>query len=521
MPTLHQFKEFREVKIKSALISVYNKNGFEPLIKALHQQQVTLFATGGTFDFIQSLNIPVTAVEKVTDYPSILGGRVKTLHPKIFGGILNRRNDANDVMEVEKYNLPCIDLVVVDLYPFEATVASGADESNIIEKIDIGGVSLIRAAAKNFNDVAIIAAANDVTEFLHKYNQGNGEIDLTFRKKLAEKAFANTSHYDSAIFNYFNSKNEASEPCLNLHFNNPVTLRYGENPHQRGFYFGNLKDTFEQLGGKELSYNNMLDCDSAINLIAEFSNEKGVTAAIIKHNNACGIATRENATDAWQAALAGDPVSAFGGIIVLNQHIDESLAKEINAIFFEVIIAPSFAKEAVKVFSEKKNRIILQLKNQLVAKQSIKSALGGYLMQETDSETLNTDGWNNITLRKPTTSETEDMLFAVRVIRNLKSNAITLVKDKQLIGSGAGQTSRVDALKQAIAKAVNFGFNLKNSVMASDAFFPFPDCVEIAKSAGIEAVVQPGGSIKDKDSIEYCNKNNMTMVLTGKRHFKH
>ncbi|HQO86959.1 MAG TPA: bifunctional phosphoribosylaminoimidazolecarboxamide formyltransferase/IMP cyclohydrolase PurH, partial [Bacteroidia bacterium] len=320
------------MKIKSALISVYNKNGFEPLIKTLHQQQVTLFATGGTFDFIQSLNIPVTAVEDVTDYPSIFGGRVKTLHPKIFGGILNRRNDAHDVMEVEKYNIPCIDLVVVDLYPFEATVASGAEASDIIEKIDIGGVSLIRAAAKNFNDVAIIASANDVTEFLQTYNQGNSEVDLSFRKKLAQKAFAITSHYDSAIFNYFYSKNEPSEPVLNLQFNNAVTLRYGENPHQRGFYFGNLKETFEQLGGKELSYNNMLDCDAAINLIAEFSNEKGVTAAIIKHNNACGIATREKATDAWQAALAGDPVSAFGGIIVFNQHIDESLAKEINAI---------------------------------------------------------------------------------------------------------------------------------------------------------------------------------------------
>jgi phosphoribosylaminoimidazolecarboxamide formyltransferase/IMP cyclohydrolase len=509
------------VKIKSALVSVYHKKGFEPLIRTLHQHGVLLYATGGSLDFIQSMGIPVTAVEDVTHFPSILGGRVKTLHPKIFGGILNRRNNQTDVLEVEKHAIPAIDLVVVDLYPFEETVASGAAHHDIIEKIDIGGVSLIRAAAKNFEDVVIITSVDDATYFLENYQLLQGESDLNTRLKLAHQAFSLTSRYDAAIMNYFNGKIPTSKPILHINEHQVMPLRYGENPHQRGYYYGHLEKFFTQLSGKELSYNNLLDCEAAVNLIAEFTSDAGVAAAIIKHNNACGIALRPYAIDAWKAALAADPVSAFGGIIVLNSTVDETTAQEIHAIFFEIIIAPSFTEEAITILTQKKNKIILQLKQLPQERQSIRSALGGYLVQDMDNQPLSKANWNNITERKATTTETDDMLFATKVIRNLKSNAIVLVKQQQLLGSGVGQTSRVDALKQAIAKAHEFGFDLKGAIMASDAFFPFADCVEIAYQAGIEAVVQPGGSIKDKDSIEYCNKNNMTMVLTGKRHFKH
>lgn len=507
------------VTIKSALISVYDKTGLQPVLESLHSLNVTLYATGGTYDFIQKLNIPVIAVEDVTAYPSILGGRVKTLHPKIFGGILNRRDNNQDVLEIEKFEIPAIDLVIVDLYPFEKTVASGASQEDIIEKIDIGGVSLIRAAAKNFKDVVVISSIDHYEYFLE--NLANGEIETEVREVLAANAFAVTSHYDTAIFNYLNGNDNKIFDSLKLSYNNGNQLRYGENPHQDGAFFGNIDEIFEKLNGKELSYNNLLDCDAALNLISEFKLNEGATIAVIKHNNACGIATRSTSLQAWADALAGDPVSAFGGILISNAPIDEATAQAMHSLFFEVLIAPAFDAKALTLLMEKKNRIILKLKKLPDTNKLIRSALNGLLAQDKDKIEVTADMLQQVTDKKPTPAETEDMLFANKLVRNTKSNAIILAKNKQLIGSGAGQTSRVDALNQAIAKAIHFGFNLQGAVMASDAFFPFPDCVEIAHKAGITAVIQPGGSIKDKESIEYCNKNSLSMVLTGKRHFKH
>ncbi len=505
--------------IKSALISVYDKQGLQPVLETLHALNVTLYATGGTFDFIQKLNIPVIAVEDVTAYPSILGGRVKTLHPKIFGGILNRRNNDQDILEIEKFEIPAIDLVIVDLYPFEKTVASGASHEEIIEKIDVGGVSLIRAAAKNFKDVVVISSVDHYDYFIK--NLGQGEIGMAVREVLAANAFAVTSHYDTAIFNYLNGDDNKVFDSLKLSYNHGDQLRYGENPHQDGAFFGNLDEVFEKLNGKELSYNNLLDCDAALNLISEFKANEGATIAVIKHNNVCGIATRSSVLQAWTDALAGDPVSAFGGILVSNVHIDEATAKAMHTLFFEVLIAPSFDSKALVLLTEKKNRIILKLKKLPDTNKLIRSALNGVLAQDKDLVEITADMLQQVTDKKPSQAEIEDMFFANKLVRNTKSNAIILAKNKQLIGSGAGQTSRIDALNQAIAKAKHFGFNLQGAVMASDAFFPFPDCVEIVHKAGITAVIQPGGSIKDKESIEYCNKNSLSMVLTGKRHFKH
>ncbi len=516
-----------DIRIKSALVSVYSKDGLQPVIEGLHKNDVALYATGGTFDFIKKLNIPVTAVEDVTGYPSILGGRVKTLHPKVFGGILSRRENKQDVAEINGFEIPEIDCVIVDLYPFEKTVASGASEAEIIEKIDVGGISLIRAAAKNFNDVLVIASGDDYGFVLDVIADKGAVTTLDERKKMAARAFAVSSHYDTAIFNFFNKDvrfdyYKASEL-------RGKALRYGENPHQRGTFFGDLDAVFEQLHGKELSYNNILDCDAAVSLISEFSFSPfplgragvGPTFAVIKHTNACGVASRPAALQAWQDALAGDPVSAFGGIIICNCNVDVETAESLNKLFFEIIIAPSFEEKALAVLREKKNRIILKLKSSAVNTIESRSALNGVLVQDKNKIEISESEFEYVTSKKPTQAEIADMVFANKLVRHTKSNAIILAKNNQLMGSGAGQTSRVDALEHAIAKAKHFGFDLKGAVMASDAFFPFPDCVEIADKAGITAIIQPGGSIKDKESIEYCNKNALSMVLTGKRHFKH
>lgn len=515
-------------RIKTALVSVFNKENLEPVIRSLHAHNIVLYATGGTFDFITQLSIPVIAVEEITEYPSILGGRVKTLHPKIFGGILFRRQNQQDKSETNQYNIPPIDLVIVDLYPFEKTVAElalrnslGADrveESNVeaIEKIDIGGVSLLRAAAKNFNDVFVIPSAADYVLLVDLLKNKNAVSSLAERKIQAAKTFAITSHYDTKIFNWFNR-----QAGLNYFKESEMvsqTLRYGENPHQHGYYFGNIDDVFEKLNGKELSYNNLLDCNAAVDLISEFSD---TTIAILKHNNACGIASHQNTLDAWKNALAGDPVSAFGGVIISNAEIDSATASEINKLFFEIIIAPSYQKQALEILKEKKNRIILIQKQNKFSEKQFRNILNGVLVQDKDLKTETANDLTVATEKKPTQSEINDMLFANKIVKQSKSNAIVLAKNKQLLASGVGQTSRVDALKHAIEKAKAFGFGLNGAVMASDAFFPFPDCVEIAHHAGITAVIQPGGSIKDKESVEYCNKNLVSMVLTGVRHFKH
>lgn len=505
-------------QIKSALISVYYKDNLEPIIKKLHAQNVTLYSTGGTLSFIQKLNIPVTAVESITNYPEIFGGRVKTLHPAIFGGILNRRDNATDVMEKEKHNIGDIDLVIVDLYPFEETVASGASEQDIIEKIDIGGISLIRAAAKNFNDVLIVSSRNDYAELLSLLESKNGKTDLADRKRFAAKAFATSSHYDTAIFNYFN-RTEAL-PQFKQSIQAGQVLRYGENPHQQGIFYGNLDAMFTKLNGKELSYNNLLDVDAAVALIAEFKNSDP-TFAILKHNNACGVATRPTLMQAWNDALAGDPVSAFGGILITNTQVDPDTAKEINKLFCEVIIAPAYSEEALETLKSKPNRIILTQHEMELHHKSFRTLLNGVIEQDKDNRTETEQDLKTMTTKAPTANEIKDLLFANKLVKHTKSNTIVLAKNGQLLASGTGQTSRVDALRQAIAKAQSFNFDLKGAVMASDAFFPFPDCVEIAHNAGITAVIQPGGSIKDKDSIDYCNANGMSMVFTGTRHFKH
>lgn len=503
-------------KIQSALISVFHKDGLEPIVKKLNDLNVTIYSTGGTEKFIKDLGIDVVPVESVTDYPSILGGRVKTLHPKVFGGILNRQENEGDVAQLEEYNIPQIDLVIVDLYPFEKTVASGAPEQDIIEKIDIGGISLIRAAAKNFKDTCIVSSMEQYDEFLNLISENNGETTISDRKKLAAKAFNISSHYDTVIFNYFNE----DEVAYKASETKSKTLRYGENPHQKGYFFGDLDAMFDKLHGKELSYNNLLDVDAAVNLINEFQGE-APTFAILKHNNACGFAQRDTVYQAYVDALAGDPVSAFGGILITNVTIDKATAEEIHKLFCEVVIAPAFDEDALEVLKGKKNRILLVQKEVSLPEQTVRTALNGVLVQDKDNKTDKIEDLSYPTNTKPSEEQIEDLLFASKICKHTKSNTIVLAKNKQLCASGTGQTSRVDALRQAIEKAKSFNFDLDGAVMASDAFFPFPDCVEIADNAGIKSVIQPGGSIKDELSIEYCNNNNISMVFTGTRHFKH
>jgi phosphoribosylaminoimidazolecarboxamide formyltransferase/IMP cyclohydrolase len=502
--------------IQSALISVFDKTGLEPVVKELHANKVTIYSTGGTEEFIKNLGIPVVPVEEVTSYPSILGGRVKTLHPKVFGGILNRQDNAKDIEEMKAFEIPQLDLVIVDLYPFEKTVASWASEADIIEKIDIGGISLIRAAAKNFNDTVIVPSVAEYSYLLAIITSQNGATTLEQRKYLATKAFHVSSHYDSAIFNYFNNE----ETYYKESIADGQTLRYGENPHQKGFFFGDFDAMFTKLHGKELSYNNLLDVDAAVNLILEFKHDEP-TFAILKHNNACGVATRRTMQQAYLDALAGDPTSAFGGVLIANNTIDVATAKEINQLFCEVVIAPSYDAEAITILQEKKNRIILLQKDVALPQKQVRTCLNGLLIQDKNNITDNKEQLKTVTLTTPTDQEIEDLLFASKICKNTKSNTIVLAKNGQLIASGTGQTSRVDALRQAIEKANSFQFDLQGAVMASDAFFPFPDCVEIAHKTGITAVIQPGGSIKDELSITYCNENKVAMVFTGTRHFKH
>jgi phosphoribosylaminoimidazolecarboxamide formyltransferase/IMP cyclohydrolase len=505
-------------RIQSALISVFSKDGLEPIVKKLNELGVEIYSTGGTQSFIESFNIPVNAVEDLTSYPSILGGRVKTLHPKVFGGILARRELQQDLDQISEFQIPEIDLVIVDLYPFEKTVASTTDEQAIIEKIDIGGISLIRAAAKNFKDVVIIPSVEQYEAFLAELNANEGVTTNETRKRFALEAFKVSSQYDSAIASYFNG--DFNQEFLRLTSNHSHTLRYGENPHQKGVFHGNLTELFDKLNGKELSYNNLLDVDAAVCLMEEFKNGDP-TFAILKHNIACGLATRPTVLEAWKDALAGDPVSAFGGVLISNDVIDEPTAAEMNNLFFEVVIAPGYTAEALAILKQKKNRIVLVKRSKDLPNTLYRSALNGILAQGRDAKTETAADLTVVTTNAPSETEIEDLLFANKLVKHTKSNTIVLAKNKQLLASGTGQTSRVDALKQAIAKAKSFEFDLNGAVMASDAFFPFPDCVEIAHNEGIDAVVQPGGSIKDELSIDYCNANNMRMVMTGIRHFKH
>ena len=503
-------------KIKTALVSVYHKDGLEELLGLLNKNGVKFLSTGGTKAFIDSLGYNCEAVEDLTGYPSILGGRVKTLHPKVFGGILNRRDNDGDKVQICQYEIPEIDLVIVDLYPFEDTVASGASQADIIEKIDIGGISLIRAAAKNFNDVVIVASKKQyspLTEIL----KANDDATTTLEQRFffAKEAFAVSSAYDSAIFSYFDAESQSD---LRIALDGSRHLRYGENPHQAGKFFGNFDEMFDQLHGKEISYNNLLDIDAAVNLIGDFDD---TTFAILKHNNACGIASRSSVLEAWKAALAGDPVSAFGGVLISNTEIDEVTAEEMNKIFFEVCIAPSYTEEALSILKQKKNRIILIQKSTKLPEYQVRSCLNGVLRQQKDLKVETTEDLKQVTETAITDEQAADLIFANKVVKHSKSNAIVLAKGKQLYASGIGQTSRVDALRQAIEKARSFDFDLNGAVMASDAFFPFADCVEIAHNAGITAVIQPGGSIRDNDTIEFCNKNGIAMVMTGVRHFKH
>jgi len=504
------------VKIKNALVSVYYKDGLAPLIQLLSQQGVTFYSTGGTETFIRELGHEVIPVEDLTGYPSILGGRVKTLHPKVFGGILSRRPLDTDRQQLQEYEIPEIDLVIVDLYPFEETVASGASEQEIIEKIDIGGISLIRAAAKNYNDVVIIASKNDYGLLEGILTENEGYTFLQHRREFAKRAFNVSSHYDTAIFNHFN--HEEPLQVFKRSEQRAQVLRYGENPHQRGVFYGNLDDLFDKLNGKELSYNNLVDVDAAVALIDEFDMP---TFAILKHTNACGVASRTDLLSAWTAALACDPVSAFGGVIICNGEIDEQTASEINKLFFEVLIAPAYSDAALRILTGKKNRILLRRKQIALPKSQFKTLLNGVIEQDKDAVIEGADQMQPATDKTPTERELEDLFFANKIVKHTKSNAIVLAKDGQLSASGVGQTSRVDALKQAIAKARSFGFDLHGAVLASDAFFPFSDCVEIAAEAGITAITQPGGSIRDKESVDMANKKGVAMVITGVRHFKH
>ena len=505
-------------KASSALISVFHKDGLEPLVKKFNELGITIYSTGGTETFIKDLGIDVVPVEDVTSYPSILGGRVKTLHPKVFGGILNRQDNKSDQEQLKEFEIPQLDIVIVDLYPFEKTVASGASEQDIIEKIDIGGISLIRAAAKNYKDTLCVSSMNDYDEVLEMITKGNGSTSLEDRRRFATKSFNVSSHYDSAIFNYFNKNHE--EAAFKLSETNGQVLRYGENPHQKGFFFGDFDAMFNKLHGKELSYNNLLDVDAAVNLIQEFKND-APTFAILKHNNACGLATRPTIHQAYVDALAGDPVSAFGGILISNVEIDKPTAEEIHNLFCEVVIAPSYTPVALDILKGKKNRIILVQNEVDLPKMTVRTCLNGVLAQEKDEKTDKIADLTNATNKKPTDRELEDLIFASKLSKHTKSNTIVLAKNKQLCASGTGQTSRVDALNQAIHKAQSFNFDLNGAVLASDAFFPFPDCVEIAHKSGVTSVIQPGGSIKDQLSIDYCNENGIAMVMTGTRHFKH
>lgn len=505
-------------RIKSALISVFDKTGLEPIIHRLNELGVTIYSTGGTQSFIEDLGVAVERVEDLTSYPSILGGRVKTLHPKVFGGILNRRAHTGDQGQIAEFEIPEIDLVIVDLYPFEATVASGASHEDIIEKIDIGGISLIRAAAKNFQDVVIIPSQEQYGRFLEILNSNaEGATTIEERRTFARDAFHVSSHYDTQIFHYFNADEKVT---FNESIKTSTVLRYGENPHQKGIFHGNLDEMFTKLNGKELSYNNLLDVDAAVNLIAEFKND-GPTFAILKHNNACGIATRNSIKEAYETALAADPVSAFGGILISNTTIDLETATLINDLFCEVIIAPGYADAALELLKSKKNRVILVQNDVKLPTKLFRTVLNGVLEQDKDSLSETAADFRTVTKVAPTAEEVKDMVFANKIVKHTKSNTIVLAKGNQLFASGTGQTSRVDALQQAIQKAKAFNFDLTGAVMASDAFFPFPDCVEIAKNAGITAVVQPGGSIKDDLSVNYCDKNGLAMVMTGNRHFKH
>lgn len=501
-------------KIQSALISVFYKDGLEPIVKLLADLGVTIYSTGGTQSFIEKLGINVVPVENLTSYPSILGGRVKTLHPVVFGGILGKRDDDIHVAEMKQYKIPDIDLVIVDLYPFEETVASTSEEKAIIEKIDIGGPSMIRGAAKNFRDVLVVAAKKDYSELEKLLQDQQGETSIDQRKKFAAKAFEIVAHYDMAIAKYFNPEN------ANYFFEsvtNPKAMRYGENPHQSGVFYGDLNLLFDQLNGKELSYNNLVDVDAAVNLINEFTD---TTFAIIKHTNVCGIAQRPTIKESWDAALAGDPESAFGGVLICNGTIDKATADAINEIFFEVLIAPAFDEDALSVLRSKKNRILLKSKvNNQKSKEMYRSLLNGVLIQGIDEG--NFSEWKETGGRASTTAEKNDLEFANLVCKHLKSNAIALIKNKQLVGKGCGQTSRIDSLRQSIEKARQFNFDLNGAVLASDAFFPFNDCVKLGHEAGITAFIQPGGSIRDKDSIDYCVEHKLAMVLTGMRHFKH
>jgi len=505
-----------QIRIKSALISVYDKDGIEEIAQKLIALGIQIYSTGGTYDFLQDCGMEVTSVESVTSYPSILGGRVKTLHPKVFGGILWRRDQLADVGDVEKYEIPSFDLVIVDLYPFEKTIAATSDEEEIIEKIDIGGISLIRAAAKNFSHVLVVPSTGFYSELNELVTRGNGVTTLAERRFFAARAFNVSSHYDTMIFNYFNRQERI--PAFKQSILQPVAMRYGENPHQQGTFYGNLEEVFIKLHGKELSYNNLVDVDAAINLIGEFT---GPTVAIIKHTNPCGVATRSTLTEAYLDALACDPVSAYGGIIITNGIITTETAEELHKLFFEILIADGFENDALDRLKSKKNRIILQKNSFAFSSWQFKSILNGVLEQEKDLTSEQESDFQYVSKRRPTQPESDALVFANKIVKHLKSNTIVLIKNRQLIGCGMGQTSRVDALHQAIIKARAFGFDPAGSVMASDAFFPFADCVEIADEAGITAVIQPGGSIRDVDSVNYCDQHDMSMVFTGIRHFKH
>lgn len=503
-------------KITSALISVFNKEELEPIVKKLHELNINILSTGGTYEFIKKLNIPVTAVDEITQFPEILSGRVKTLHPKIFGGILARRDNKTDYQQITTHNIPLIDCVIVDLYPFEDTVKSTSDEQTIIEKIDIGGIALIRAAAKNYKDVLIVPHKNYYSEFLQLLIDKQGYTELQDRKKFAAFAFNTSSHYDTMIFKYFNQ--EFSLPFFKESILTFQQLRYGENPHQQAYWYGNFNELFEKMSGKEISYNNLLDIDAAVQLINDFEEP---TFAIIKHNNACGIASRENIYEAYLTALASDPLSAFGGILIANRKIDANTAEEIHKLFFEVLIAPEFDAEALKILQSKTNRILLINKLKQLPEYTYRSILNGVVMQDKDTKTETHNDIKVVTQKSPTKEEIEDLLFANKIVKHTKSNAIVLVKNKQLIGIGTGQTSRIDAVKHAIEKAKHFKLNTQESVLASDAFFPFADSIELAHQAGISSIIQPGGSIRDQEVIDTCNKYNISMVFTGYRHFKH
>ncbi|MFT4830861.1 MAG: phosphoribosylaminoimidazolecarboxamide formyltransferase/IMP cyclohydrolase [Psychroserpens sp.] len=505
-------------KATSALISVFHKDGLAPIVQKLNELGITIYSTGGTENFIKELGLDVVPVEDVTSYPSILGGRVKTLHPKVFGGILNRQDHQGDQEQLKEFDIPQLDIVIVDLYPFEKTVASGASDQDIIEKIDIGGISLIRAAAKNFKDVLCVSSMEDYSEVLELITEGKGSTTLEDRKRFAAKSFNVSSHYDTAIFNYFNKNHE--EAVLKISERNGQVLRYGENPHQKGFFFGDFDAMFNKVHGKELSYNNLLDVDAAVNLMNEFKND-APTFAILKHNNACGLAMRDTLHQAYVDALAGDPVSAFGGVLISNKEIDKATAEEIHQLFCEVVIAPSYAPDALEILKGKKNRIIMIQNDIELPETMVRTCLNGVLVQGRDNITDAVEGLTYATDNKPSKGELEDLIFASKICKHTKSNTIVLAKGKQLFASGTGQTSRVDALNQALHKAKSFNFDLQGAVMASDAFFPFPDCVEIAGNSGIKSIIQPGGSIKDQLSVDYCNENGIAMVMTGTRHFKH